>query len=105
MSRKQFARDHWGARPSLTRSAVGFEDLFSAEAVIAHPSLRAPFVRMATEGATVLSPSLFAAGATLVLQGLHRAWGRSASSPAPWSATSATPQGSPARAHVAIVVY
>lgn len=100
MSGKQFARDHWGARPLLTRSAGGFEDLFSAEAVdelIAHRALRTPFVRMASEG-TVLSPSLFtssggtgaevsdqldsakvlqqfAAGATLVLQGLHRTWG------------------------------
>lgn len=93
MSGNKFARGPWGARPSLTRSAVGFEELFSAEAVIAHPALRAPFVRMATEGATVLSPSLFAAsgrtgaelgdqldsakaleqfaaGTTLVLQGL-----------------------------------
>lgn len=100
MSGKQFAREHWGARPLLTRSAGGFEDLFSAEAVdelIAHRALRTPFVRMASEG-TVLSPSLFtssggtgaevgdqldsakvlqqfAAGATLVLQGLHRTWG------------------------------
>lgn len=99
MSGEQFTREHWGERPLLTRSPGGFEDLFSAEAVdelIAHRALRTPFVRMAVEG-TVLSPSLFtssggtgaevgdqldsakvlqqfAAGATLVLQGLHRTW-------------------------------
>lgn len=100
MSTEQFAQEHWGERPLVTRSAGGFTDLFSAEAVdelIAQRALRTPFVRMAKEGA-VLSPSLFtssggtgaevgdqldsakvlrqfAAGATLVLQGLHRTWG------------------------------
>lgn len=100
MPSEQFAREHWGERPLLTRSPGGFEDLFSAEAadeLIAQRALRTPFVRMASEGA-VLSPSLFtssggtgaevgdqldsakvlqefAAGATLVLQGLHRTWG------------------------------
>ena len=100
LSGDEFAREHWGERPLLTRSPGGFEDLFSAEAVdelIAQRALRTPFVRMAKEGA-VLSPSLFtssggtgaevgdqldsakvlrqfAAGATLVLQGLHRTWG------------------------------
>ena len=100
LSGEQFAREHWGDRPLLTRSPGGFADLFSAEAVdelIARRALRTPFVRMAKEG-TVLSPSLFtssggtgaevgdqldsakvlaqlAAGATLVLQGLHRTWG------------------------------
>lgn len=114
MSGKKFARGPWGARPSLTRSAGGVEDLYSAGAVDELIALRALFMRMVTEGTTELSPSLFtssggvgaelgdqldsvkvlkqfAAGATLVLQGLHRAWGRSAGSPAPWSATSATP--------------
>ncbi|HEX7349982.1 cupin domain-containing protein [Brachybacterium sp.] len=100
MSGEQFAREHWGERPLLTHSPSGFEDLFSAEAadeLIAQRALRTPFVRMASEGA-VLSPSRFtssggtgaevgdqldsakvlqefAAGATLVLQGLHRTWG------------------------------
>lgn len=76
-----------------------FSDLFSTAAVdelTAHRGLRTPFVRMANEG-SVLSPSRytspggfgaeigdqldadkvlqeFAAGATLVLQGLHRTW-------------------------------
>jgi hypothetical protein len=94
-----FAREHWGERPLLTRSAAGFDDLFSPSAVddlVADRALRTPFVRMATEGA-VLRPSLFtgpggfgaevgdqldtaevleqfAGGATLVLQGLHRTW-------------------------------
>lgn len=99
MSTEQFAQEHWGERPLVTRSAGAFTDLFSAEAVdelIAHRALRTPFARMAVEG-EVLSPSLFtssggtgaevndqldsakilaqlAAGATLVLQGLHRTW-------------------------------
>ena len=57
----QFARDHWGDRPLLTRAAAGFDDLFSARAVdelVADRALRTPFVRMATEG-TVHAPSLF----------------------------------------------
>jgi ribosomal protein L16 Arg81 hydroxylase len=95
----QFARDHWGERPLLTRTAAGFADLFSEGAVdelVADRALRTPFVRMAAEG-TVHSPSLFtssggfgaeigdqldsekvleqfAQGSTLVLQGLHRTW-------------------------------
>lgn len=94
-----FARDHWGEQPLVSRSATGFDDLFSADAadeLIADRALRTPFVRMAVDGA-VLSPSLFtdsggfgaevgdqldsaqvleqfAAGATVVLQGLHRTW-------------------------------
>ena len=95
----QFARDHWGERPLLTRAAAGFADLFSERAVdelVADRALRTPFVRMAAEG-TVHAPSLFtssggfgaeigdqldsekvleqfAEGSTLVLQGLHRTW-------------------------------
>ncbi|MET0735385.1 MAG: cupin domain-containing protein [Microbacterium sp.] len=94
-----FARDHWGEHPLLTRHGGGFDDLFSADAVddlVADRGLRTPFVRMAAEG-SVLAPSLFTAsggfgaeigdqldsekvltqfagGATLVLQGLHRTW-------------------------------
>ncbi len=95
----QFARDHWGERPLLTRAAAGFDDLFSERAVdelVADRALRTPFVRMAAEG-SVHAPSLFtssggfgaeigdqldsekvleqfAQGSTLVLQGLHRTW-------------------------------
>ena len=94
-----FAREHWGERPLLTRRADDFDDLFSADAVdelVSDRAVRTPFVRMAREGA-VLPPSEFtssggfgaeirdqldsakvlehfAEGATLVLQGLHRTW-------------------------------
>jgi len=94
-----FARDHWGEQPLLTRSGTGFDDLFSSRAVdelVADRATRTPFVRMAAEG-KVLPPALFTAsggfgaevgdqldsakvlqqfsgGATLVLQGLHRNW-------------------------------
>ena len=96
-----FARDHWARAPLLSRAVDpgGFADLFSADAVdelIAERALRTPFVRMAQDGA-VLAPKLFTApgglgaeiadqvsadrvlaeleaGATLVLQGLHRTW-------------------------------
>jgi len=96
----EFGRDYWGEQPLLTRSAAGFDDLFSTTAVdelVSERGLRTPFARMAQEG-TVLAPPLFtgsggfgaeiadqldsskvldhfAGGATLVLQGLHRTWG------------------------------
>ena len=99
MPAAEFARDHWGERPLLTRQQPGFDDLFTPDAVdelIAERGIRTPFARMANEGA-VLAPSLFTAsggfgaevgdqldsakvleqfagGATLVLQGLHRTW-------------------------------
>ena len=99
-----FSSVYWGEQPLLTSHESGFDDLFSADAadeLIAERGLRTPFARMANEG-TVLSPSLFtaaggfgaevgdqldsakvleqfAAGATLVLQGLHRTWGPIAS--------------------------
>jgi len=97
-----FATDYWAARPLLTTAAqLGreFTDLFSRDDVdelVSSRALRTPFVRMAKEG-DVLPPSRytsrggfgaevadqvdsdkvlaeFAAGATLVLQGLHRTW-------------------------------
>ncbi|AZG43788.1 cupin domain-containing protein [Gordonia insulae] len=97
-----FARDHWGCRPLLSRAATlpqGFDDLLSARMVdelIAERGVRAPFIRMARDGDLVarncyLGPggfgaempdqvdsakvlAQFAAGATIVLQGLHRLW-------------------------------
>jgi ribosomal protein L16 Arg81 hydroxylase len=98
----EFADEYWGARPLVTEAAdLGgdFSDLFSLDAVdelVADRAVRTPFVRMAHEG-SVLPPtsytsgggygaeigdqldsekvlSEFAAGATLVLQGLHRTW-------------------------------
>jgi hypothetical protein len=97
-----FARDHWGRQPLLSPASslpADFGDLFSERSVdelITRRGLRTPFIRMAQEG-SVLSPSSFtapggfgaevgdqvssekvlaefAAGATIVLQGLHRVW-------------------------------
>jgi hypothetical protein len=99
---ERFAAEYWGRGPLLSRAAdlgQDFSDLFSIEAVdelVADRAIRTPFVRMANEG-SVLPPSRytgpagfgaevgdqldpdkvlaeFAAGATLVLQGLHRTW-------------------------------
>ncbi|WP_010539989.1 cupin domain-containing protein [Dietzia alimentaria] len=100
--RDEFARDYWGRRPLLTRSEElprDFSDLLSSEMVdeiIAERGVRTPFVRMAREGTLVdracftraggfgaqmpdqIDPdgvlTQFAAGATIVLQGLHRLW-------------------------------
>ena len=98
----RFAAEFWGRRALLSPAedlARGFEDLLTADAVdelLADRALRTPFIRMAKEG-TVLPPSAytapggfgaegadqvstdrvlaeFAAGATIVLQGLHRTW-------------------------------
>jgi hypothetical protein len=98
----QFAREHWGRAPLLTRAADlggGFTDLLSAAAVdelVSRRGLRTPFLRMAKDG-SVLPASRFtrgggagasiddqaaddkvlaalADGATLVLQALHRTW-------------------------------
>ena len=97
-----FADEFWGRAPVLSRAVdlpTGFDDLFSLGAVdelVANRAIRTPFVRMANEG-TVLDTARFtspggfgaevgdqldstkvlrefAAGATLVLQGLHRTW-------------------------------
>jgi ribosomal protein L16 Arg81 hydroxylase len=97
-----FAAQYWGRRPLLSRAASlprDFSDLLSEAAVdelIAERGVRAPFIRMAAHGdllardcylgsagfgaempdqvdsAKVLAQ--FAAGATIVLQGLHRLW-------------------------------
>ncbi|OZC70849.1 cupin [Rhodococcus sp. 06-462-5] len=97
-----FADRFWGVAPKLTRSADlsgSFDDLMTVDAVdelISERGVRTPFVRMAKDGrlldksqftssggfgaevtdqvdsAAVLAA--FAAGNTLVLQGLHRLW-------------------------------
>ena len=97
-----FAGKYWAAGPlhspagSLPRD---FADLFSSEAadeLLTDRALRTPFIRMAREGTVLASdcftasggfgahvadqvdPAMvlreFAAGATIVLQGLHRSW-------------------------------
>ena len=97
-----FAADTWGRSPLLTRAADlpgDLGDLFSEDAVDALVSthgLRTPFLRVAKDGTTLANraftsgggvgagiadqaddtrlTSLFADGATLVLQALHRTW-------------------------------
>jgi bifunctional lysine-specific demethylase and histidyl-hydroxylase NO66 len=103
LSVNEFAASYWAAVPLLRRaaqlSAGGFSDLLSLRGVdelLSRRGLRTPFVRMSLDG-DLLSPSRFtrsggagaeisdqvaddkvlaefAAGATLVLQGLHRIW-------------------------------
>lgn len=99
----KFAADHWGRAPLLTRAqdnpdgALG--DLFdnaAADTLLADRGLRTPFLRVAKDGRTYAAADftapggvgaeigdqlddtklldLFAGGATLVLQGLHRTW-------------------------------
>lgn len=97
-----FATDYWGRKPLLSSHTAlprDFSDLLSPTAVdelIAERGVRAPFIRMAKTG-DVLARSCytasagfgaempdqvdsakvlagFAAGATIVLQGLHRLW-------------------------------
>ena len=101
MSRDQFAERFWGRTPLLVQGqAPGrFDSLFGPDAVdelIARRGLRTPFVRLAREGSTLPDRAFttgggvgagvadqasddkirqeFAAGATIVLQGLHRLW-------------------------------
>ncbi|MEE3852529.1 cupin domain-containing protein [Gordonia sp. LSe1-13] len=97
-----FAREHWGRRPLLSRSASlprDFDDLLSPEAVdelLTERGVRAPFIRMAKDGSLLARDcylgsggfgaevtdqvdsakvlSRFADGSTIVLQGLHRLW-------------------------------
>ncbi len=98
----EFAANHWGRAPLLTRSnqlGSDFRDLLDADAVdelVSRRGLRTPFLRMAKEG-DVLAAGRFtrgggagagitdqaaddkilasmADGATLVLQALHRTW-------------------------------
>ena len=100
----KFAAAHWGRAPLLSRADElagpdGFTDLLSPDAVdelLSRRGLRTPFLRVAKQG-TVLPTGrytgsggagaeiadqviddkvmqLYADGATLVLQGLHRIW-------------------------------
>lgn len=97
-----FASDYWGRRALLSSAddlGSTYDDLFStaaADELLSVRGLRTPFIRMAKEG-SVLSPQAFtapggygaevgdqvssekvlaefAAGSTIVLQGLHRTW-------------------------------
>jgi hypothetical protein len=97
-----FAQVHWGVEPLLSRAAdlpAPFSDLLDEAAVdelISQRALRTPFLRVARNGTTLADRlftagggtgatiadqvsddkllRLFADGATLVLQGLHRSW-------------------------------
>ncbi len=101
-SAEEFADRHWGAEPLLSRAGelpAPFTDLFSNTAVdelVSERGLRTPFLRMAKDGSTLAERSftsgggtgaaiadqlsddrllrLFADGATMVLQALHRTW-------------------------------
>ncbi|MFI7435934.1 cupin domain-containing protein [Micromonospora haikouensis] len=100
----KFAAAHWGRAPLLSRAAElpnadGFTDLFSpadADELLSRRGLRTPFLRIAKDGQLVPAArwtggggagaeigdqvldervlELYASGATLVLQGLHRTW-------------------------------
>lgn len=95
---ERFASEIWGRREWLS-TGLAVDDLFSlaaADELLSRRALRTPFVRMASDGrvlatsrftgsggsgATVADQvrddavlSLFADGATVVLQGLHRLW-------------------------------
>jgi hypothetical protein len=97
----KFAASHWGRAPLLTRGAdpAGFTDLLSPAAVdelLSRRGLRTPFLRVAKQGKVLPAAGftgsggagaevsdqviddevmrLYAGGATLVLQGLHRIW-------------------------------
>lgn len=120
LTREEFARDVWARTPLLTRSASGFSDLFSADAVdelISRRGLRTPFLRVAKNGSTVPESSFtssagvgatisdqvddtalwreFADGATLALQALQRTWGPVAD----FSARLSTELGHPVQAN------
>ncbi|MGH4019380.1 MAG: cupin domain-containing protein, partial [Pseudonocardiaceae bacterium] len=94
-----FASHHWGYRPLLSRAAGPFDDLLDLDAVdelLSRRGLRTPFLRIARDGEVVDSrqftgsggagaeiadqvrddrvAALFAQGATIVLQALHRTW-------------------------------
>ncbi|WP_370615462.1 cupin domain-containing protein [Mumia sp. Pv 4-285] len=99
---EEFATTSWGREPLLVTAAErdgGFEDLFDEDAVdslLSDHGLRTPFLRVARDGTTLPNrdftsgagvgagiadqvddsrlSALFADGATLVLQGLHRTW-------------------------------
>lgn len=97
-----FGAHYWGSAPKLSRSAglpSSFDDLMTADAVdelLSERGVRTPFVRMAKDGRLVDKSAFtasggfgaevtdqldsaavlaaFAAGNTVVLQGLHRLW-------------------------------
>ncbi len=100
---ESFAADHWATSARLStyadRGEDDFTDLFSLDAVdelLSRRGLRTPFIRMAKNGTTLPESAytvgggvgagvadqvsddkvlaLFADGATVVLQGLHRTW-------------------------------
>jgi ribosomal protein L16 Arg81 hydroxylase len=103
MDPDDFAREHWSRAPLVTRAADlpgGIDELFGEDAVdelVSRRGLRAPFLRVAKDGRTLGDREftqgggvgaaiadqvsddklmrLFADGATIVLQGLHRTWG------------------------------
>ncbi|MEU4640962.1 cupin domain-containing protein [Micromonospora sp. NPDC023814] len=100
----KFAAAHWGHTPLLSRAdelpnPAGFADLLSpadADELLSRRGLRTPFLRIAKDGQLVPAArftggggagaeigdqvldervlELYAGGATLVLQGLHRTW-------------------------------
>ncbi|MFY1694096.1 MULTISPECIES: cupin domain-containing protein [unclassified Solwaraspora] len=100
----KFAATYWGRAPLLSRAAdlanpVGFTDLFdrdTADELLSRRGLRTPFIRVARDGAVLAESTytgsggagaeigdqvldervlgLYADGATIVLQGLHRLW-------------------------------
>ena len=100
----KFAAAHWGRAPLLSRAAElpnadGFADLLSpadADDLLSRRGLRTPFLRVAKDGRVLPTRrytggggagaevadqvldervlDLYAEGATLVLQGLHRSW-------------------------------
>ncbi|MFB9236431.1 cupin domain-containing protein [Plantactinospora siamensis] len=99
-----FVTEHWGRAPLLSRAAelgnpAGFTDLLSpadADELLSRRGLRTPFLRVAKDGELLPAArytggggsgaeitdqvldervlALYADGATLVLQGLHRLW-------------------------------
>lgn len=102
-SLETFAAEHWATSAKLStyveRGEDDFADLFSLDAVdelLSRRGLRTPFIRMAKNGKTLPESAytvgggvgagvgdqvsddkvlgLFADGATVVLQGLHRTW-------------------------------
>ena len=100
-TRRDFAERHWGREPLLRRGADAgaFRDLLDLDGVdelLSRRGLRTPFLRLAKDGAWWTRPrspvpagsgaeigdqvrddkvaALFADGATVVLQALHRTW-------------------------------
>jgi hypothetical protein len=96
-----FADRHWGRRPLVVGSAGdrGFQDLLDLDGIdelLSRRALRTPFVRLVRDGSVIGSAEftgpggvgaeigdqvrddhvadLFAGGATVVLQALHRTW-------------------------------